>query len=115
MDLQEFEGQKGYRVHLYAVVRVAVDVTDATSQLDAIARAEQTVDLASEFRRGEFADEVIGILVDEVGDSDHTKSQAYKVDANTGAWTLELPDPQVGSPIEIAALEEEPGSDAPRW
>ncbi|CAE6967717.1 hypothetical protein [Paraburkholderia domus] len=52
-------GNQAYRVHLYTVVRVPVDVAGASSQVDAIAQAERSVDLHRDFRQhdAEFAEE----------------------------------------------------------
>ncbi|NMM01577.1 hypothetical protein HHL24_27020 [Paraburkholderia sp. RP-4-7] len=72
-------GGHAYRVHLYAVVRVPVEVASATSQVDAIAQAEQKVNLHSDFRQhnAEYAEEIVGALVDEADDSEHLKTRLY--------------------------------------
>lgn len=90
----ESAADKAYRVHLYAVVRVPVEVPSASSQLNAIEKAEASVDLCREFTRGEYADEVVGALVDEVGDSDeYLNSRNYvpttQFDAGTECWKVE--------------------------
>jgi hypothetical protein len=68
-----------YRVHLYAVVRVPVEVACAISHVDAIAQAEQKVNLHSDFRQhnAEYAEEIVSALVDEADDSEHLKSSLY--------------------------------------
>jgi hypothetical protein len=67
-----------YRVHVYAVVRVPVEV-DAESQLDAIKLAENARDWDQELNAGdhEFADEIVGFLVDEDGDPEYLNSKMY--------------------------------------
>ncbi len=81
----EQEAQKAYRVHLYAVVRVPVDVPSATSQLDAIKKAEAMTDLNIAFKNGEYADDISSVLVDEAADSEYVKSTSYMVD-DAGHW-----------------------------
>lgn len=90
---------QAYRVHLYSVVRVPVDVPSATSQLDAITKAEALVDLNRDFIRGDFADEVVGVLVDEVGDEEYVNTRNY-LPAQTG-WKEEK---------EVYVLVQEGGS-----
>lgn len=81
------EKQK-YRVHLYTSVRVPY-VVEATSQLQAIEKAEESADLEKDFVNGEFADEVTSVLVDEANDTDYSKSCSYVIDKATGQWTKE--------------------------
>lgn len=54
-----------YRVHLYAVVRVPVDV-EADDPLEAAVKAEESIDLHQDFRRGEYAEEIESVLVDSL-------------------------------------------------
>lgn len=84
--------EAGYRVTLYAVVRVTVDVASASSQLDAIAKAESSTDLHDAIRGGEYAEEVVGILVDENGDDEYRKSTTYlpSQDVESG-WAPDTP------------------------
>lgn len=72
-------GTQAYRVHLYAVVRVPVEVAIASSQVDAIAQAEKKVNLHRDFRQRdtEYADEIVNVLVDVVDDSEHLESRVY--------------------------------------
>lgn len=77
---------KPYRVHLYAVVRVAVDVPSATSHLDAIAKAEQSVELHKDFRTGEYADEIVNVLVDEIGDDDFLNTRLFEPSDAEPGW-----------------------------
>jgi len=68
-----------YRVHIYAVVRVPVEV-EAESQQEAIKMAEESVDFHSLLSHGEYeyAEDVDGFLVDELDeDGDHTNSTWY--------------------------------------
>ena len=53
-------------VHIYATMRVRVEVDDSTSNEDAIAKAEARTDLERDLHDGEFADEISGFMVDEV-------------------------------------------------
>ncbi|UVT00107.1 hypothetical protein EFP19_30765 (plasmid) [Burkholderia glumae] len=83
-------GPDGYRVHLYGVVRVSMFVPGARSHIDAIAKAESTPGLDLWFQHGDFADEIVAALVDEVGDDGFRRSRNYipTVD-NTVGW---IPD-----------------------
>ena len=74
--MQEWE--KRYRVQLYAVVRVPIEVV-ATDQTDALRVAEEAFekDVANFLYRGEFADELTSALVDEDGDVEYGRSQLY--------------------------------------
>ena len=80
---------KAYRVHLYAVVRVPVEISEASSQLEAIQKAESQTNLQTAFLSGEFADDVVSVLVDEVGDEEYLKSTTYLPDGKTGGWKPE--------------------------
>lgn len=84
---------KKYNVHLYAVVRVLVKDVDASNQTSAMNKARKKVwnDLYDVFSsppgRGEFqdrginqiefAEEIEGYLVDEVGDEEYKNSHFY--------------------------------------
>lgn len=97
-----------YRVTLYAVVRVTVDVATASSQLDAIAKAESATDLHEAFRGGEYAEEIVGVLVDEDGDSEYLKSTSYlpSQEAETG-WAPAVSENAPATPakgIDTVAL-----------
>ncbi|QMI49882.1 hypothetical protein [Burkholderia sp. MBR-1] len=81
--------EKAYRVHLYAVVRVPIDVPSAASQLDAISKAERSVNLHADFNRGEYAEEIVGVLVDEQGDEDYLNSRNYVTSKESGTWIEE--------------------------
>lgn len=65
-------------VHVYAVYRVPVEV-EAENQLDAVKAAYKKASFRSsaEFV---FAEEINGFLVDEVGDTDYSKSRYYPID-----------------------------------
>ena len=67
-----------YRVHVYAVVRVPVEV-EAESQLDAIHLAQNSRNWNQELDAGdhEYADEIVGYLVDEDGDPEYLNSKTY--------------------------------------
>ena len=79
--------QQKYNVHLYAVVRVKVVDVEASSQEEAIAKAEDSVLLGRilNHERGlpdnvectEYAEEVVRYLVDEEGDEEYDKSKWY--------------------------------------
>ncbi len=66
-----------YRVHVYAVVRVPIEV-EAESQAEAIAKADE-VNLHAEVRsaEAEYAEQVTGYLVDEIGDEGYTNTRSY--------------------------------------
>lgn len=82
---------KSYRVHLYAVVRVPYEITGASSAMEAIDKAEEMANLESDFRKGEYADEVTHVLVDERvnGDVDDQSSCFFVPDVKTGGWVPE--------------------------
>ena len=66
-----------YRVHIYAIVRVPVDV-EAESPEKAVELADQATNLHEAFRQGEYADDIDGFLVDELGPQGIVvSSQAY--------------------------------------
>jgi hypothetical protein len=88
-----------YYVHLFAVVRVKMVNIEATSQREAIEKAEKHADLSRQFNwespqytatggggdggtdpyidDAEFAEEVTHVLVDEEGDTQYTNSTWY--------------------------------------
>ena len=75
-----------YHVHLYPIVRVLVRDVEAESQVEAIKKAEELVDLDRLFHHVrfdppvayvEFADDTDGFLVDEDGDESYEKSTVY--------------------------------------
>ena len=75
-----------YRVHIYAVVRIPV-VVEADSQQDAIAKALPKADLYELDTTladcdGEYADQVTGYLVDEVGDEEYFNPIWYDSDGH---------------------------------
>ena len=80
---------QAYRVHLYAVVRVPVEICEASSQLEAIQKAESQTNLHTAFRSGEYAEDVVSVLVDEVGDEEYLKSTTYLLDNKSGIWKPE--------------------------
>ncbi len=66
-----------YRVHIYPIVRMAVEV-EAENQLEALKKADETdLSLWADARRIEFADDIDGYLVDEVGDEGFANSRWY--------------------------------------
>lgn len=69
-----------YKVHLFPVVRVTVEV-EADSQQEAIEKAEYGEDFHLRFDRSadqEWAEEVAYYEVDEVGDEEYSNSHWYK-------------------------------------
>jgi hypothetical protein len=68
-----------YDVHIYAVTRIKYEGIEASSQREAIEKAEEIFHPADVLdpRNSEFADEFAGFLVDEVGDLEHNKSCFY--------------------------------------
>jgi hypothetical protein len=68
-----------YHVHAYPVGRVLIRDIEADSQASACHKAEEAVDFIRLFRAGavEYADGIDGFLVDEDGDTEHTKSRFY--------------------------------------
>jgi hypothetical protein len=65
-----------YRVHIYAVVRVPVEV-EAKSQQGAIQKAVRYTDLEYDFKQGEYADDIESFVVDEIGDKDYLNTKSY--------------------------------------
>jgi len=78
-----------YDVHIYAVVRVKIEGVNAESQTAAITAAQKGLDMEYAIKQGEYAEEITGFLVDEVGDENYSKTRAYLADGVT-------PDPNVG-------------------
>jgi hypothetical protein len=86
-----------YNVHLFATARVKVCDVAATSQSDAVSRAQREVDLHNLLNRElngkdakdgqvahiEFADEVTTYLVDVRGDEDFNLSEFFETDGRT--------------------------------
>ncbi|WP_186198839.1 hypothetical protein [Burkholderia gladioli] len=68
---------RGYRVHLYGLVRVTVNVPAATSPMEAIAQAEATPGLSQWFQHGEYAHELMAAHVNEHGKVDIRQRQTY--------------------------------------
>ena len=72
-----------YNVHLYAVVRVDISNVEAKSQQAALRKAEAETDLHTLLdapEAVEYGEEIIGYLVDEVGDVEFRKSRNYNAD-----------------------------------
>ena len=67
-----------YDVHLYPVVRITLKGIEAESQMDAIRRAEASVDLYQAVCEAEYAEDVTAYLVDEHGDRDYARTRCYK-------------------------------------
>jgi hypothetical protein len=69
-----------YNVHMYAVVRVRVNDVEADSPVEAIRKAEDSVNWYDRFDRvdQEFAEEFAYHLVDVVGDEEYEQSQWFK-------------------------------------
>lgn len=70
--------QTAFTVHLFAVVRVPVSIT-AGDKKEAVERAIEETDLASEIRHGEYAEEVTHALVDVQGDTGYAHSTWHSV------------------------------------
>jgi hypothetical protein len=76
---------KKYHVHLYPIVHVLVRNVEADSQVEAIKKAEELVDLHKLFAGMtglwevpmHYADDIDGFLVDEDGDTEHQNSAWY--------------------------------------
>lgn len=84
---------KAYRVHIYAVARVPVTV-EADTQRGAVKKANQEVDLDRLFYpvgECEYAEEITGYLVDEVGDTEYKRSMWYDREGE--------PDTELGADI----------------
>jgi hypothetical protein len=109
-------GLSAYRVHLNAVVRVPVDVPAAASQLDAIDKAVKETNLHQIFRYRsyEYAEEIVSVLVDVVGDEEYAESRVYDpgMKPGQGAW---VPAKVVSFPCDADLSREvslsEPGRD----
>jgi hypothetical protein len=56
-----------FRVHIYAIVRVPVNV-EADDHIAAAKKAEETTDLHTAFRHGEYAEAIDEFYVDELDD-----------------------------------------------
>lgn len=71
-----------YIVHCYLVVRVPVEI-EADSHVQAIEFADASIDHSS-FRQAEadYAEEIMGFMVDEVGDDEHINSRSYDAHGN---------------------------------
>uniref|UniRef100_UPI003BEF1F37 hypothetical protein n=1 Tax=Burkholderia arboris TaxID=488730 RepID=UPI003BEF1F37 len=82
---------RSYRVHLYAVVQVPIEGLQAPSHIDAIAAAHREFDPTVSLQHAEFADEIVGALVDEEGDTEFMHSTFY-------IPCLSGPDPWVPEP-----------------
>lgn len=106
-----------FDVHLYAVVRVKICRVDAADPAAAIRKVEsaQNLNLHELFQRDvnrsipgvghlahvEWAEEIAYVLVDEVGDTDYTKSKTYSwrlSDPNDPTSWNWLPDDPSGTP-----------------
>ncbi len=83
LQRQEENKMAKYNVHLYAVVRVDISNIEAESQQAAIRKAEEETDLHTlldALEAVEYGEEIIGYLVDEVGDDEFRKSRNYNAD-----------------------------------
>jgi hypothetical protein len=77
-----------YHVHLYPIVCVTVRDVEAESQVDAIKKAEDLVDLDRLFAglggphvaSIQYADGLDGFLVDEDGDTEHERSTCFDME-----------------------------------
>lgn len=93
---------RSFRVHLYAVVRVPIDGLQASSHTDAIAAAHREFDPTVSLQQAEFADEIVGALVDEEGDTEFMNSTFYiPCPHGPDAWIPELAPQE--SRIRLAA------------
>jgi hypothetical protein len=86
---QRDSGNKSFRVHLYVLTRVPVEVANASSQVDAIAQAVDATDLYEAVKTSEYAEEIHSALVDEVGDAEFTRTQHYQPGQEDGEWVVE--------------------------
>ncbi len=70
-----------YRVHIYTVVRVPVDV-EAESQKAAMEKATEETQFNDvlDHEGVEFADEIVGYMVDEEGDEEYQRTTTYNGD-----------------------------------
>lgn len=71
-----------YTVHMFPVVRITVKDIEASSQEEAIQKAEASRDLYQEFAgtNGEYAEENSHYLVDEKNDPEYARSRFYPGD-----------------------------------
>ena len=78
-----------YDVHLYVTVRVKVSDIEAGSQVEAIKLADEMFgkDAVAMVSTGEYADEVLGALVDEQGDEEYDRTTYYRCTAS--GWEVE--------------------------
>lgn len=76
-----------YRVHVFAVVRTAVEV-EAKSQEDAAEKAASNIDINSELAQCacEDAEEIAYVLVDEEGDEQYNNSTFYTYNSRAEKW-----------------------------
>lgn len=89
--------EEDYRVHIFAVVRVPYTVR-ATSPIAAIEKAEQSADLHADFRSGEYAEEVTGVLLDQLNaQGDVVNYTSY--DIEDGEWVVASPEKKVTVPM----------------
>lgn len=71
-------------VHLYATVRVRVPLEPTPDPAEALKKALAAVDLDSAVREGEYAEEITGVLVDQIsGNYDHGAGQ-FEYEAEIG-------------------------------
>ncbi|WP_186050456.1 hypothetical protein [Burkholderia gladioli] len=68
---------RGYRVDLYGLVRVRVNVPAATSPMEAVAQAEATPGLSQWFQHGDYAHELVAAHVNEQGKFDFRQRTTY--------------------------------------
>jgi hypothetical protein len=57
-----------FKVHIYAIVRVPVDI-EADDPIVAAKKADEGTDLHSEFQRGEYAEAIDEFFVDHLDDN----------------------------------------------
>jgi ribosome recycling factor len=75
---------KNYTVHIFPIVRVTVPNVEAESQTDAIKKVDQLIDSGKIDLRAmldgadrEYAEDLDGYHVDEVGDTEYKNSTWY--------------------------------------
>ncbi|MBI4311443.1 MAG: hypothetical protein HY681_06645 [Chloroflexi bacterium] len=89
IQVRQTMATKKYDVHLFTVVRVKLEGIEATSQRDAIEKAQQRfarerIGEALGLTRSisgvetEYAEEVVDYLVDEEGDPEYKRSRRYR-------------------------------------
>ncbi|MEN8751122.1 hypothetical protein [Marivita sp.] len=89
-------------VHIYATMRLRVEVPESTSNEEAIAKAERMTDLSRDLSGGEYADEISCFLVDELDeDGDIIVDRLYDRDGAPVARGL---DPVGSFPAMSRAL-----------